>query len=250
MGEIMTRPDAPPVISFIVPAYNEERLLAATLDALHAAARAVGEPYELLVADDASTDRTALVARDHGARLVPVSHRQIAATRNSGAREAKGELFVFVDADTIVNEAVVRFAVQAWRDGAVGGGAAVRFDGSVPLYARMLLPVIVRSFRAARLAAGCFLFCTRGAFVSVGGFDERFFGGEEVIMSRALKRRGKFVILRQAVSTSGRKVRTHSAGEVLRLMFRVALRGPRAVRQREGMELWYAERREDPQADA
>jgi len=238
------------MISFIVPAYNEERVLGATLDALHTAARAVGEPYEVVVADDASTDRTAFVARSHGARVVLAAHRQIAATRNSGAREAKGDLFVFVDADTTVNEAVVRSAVRALRDGAVGGGAAVRFDGDVPWYARALLPVIVRLFRAARLAAGCFLFCTRSAFVAVGGFDETFFGAEEIIMSRALKRQGRFVILRQAVRTSGRKMRTHSAGEVLLVMFRMALRGTKAVRQREGMELWYAERREDPQGDA
>jgi glycosyltransferase involved in cell wall biosynthesis len=238
------------MISFVVPAYNEERLLGATLDALHAAARAVGESYELIVVDDASTDRTALVAQRHGARLVRVSHRQIAATRNSGAREAKGDLLVFVDADTIVNEAVVRSALEAVRAGAVGGGAAARFDGVVPLYARMLLPVLVRVFRAARLAAGCFLFCARSAFEAAGGFDETFFGGEEVIMSRALKRRGRFVILRDAVTTSGRKLRTHSAREVLEVMFRVALRGTGAVRRREGMELWYADRREDPQGDA
>jgi glycosyltransferase involved in cell wall biosynthesis len=238
------------MISFIIPAYNEERLLGATLDALQAAARAAGEPYELIVADDGSTDQTALVARRHGARLVRVSHRQIAATRNSGAREAKGDFFVFVDADTIVNEAVIRSTLQALRAGAVGGGAAARFDGVVPLYARMLLAVVVRVFRSARLAAGCFLFCTRSAFEAASGFDETFFGGEEVILSRALKRRGRFVILREPVITSGRKLRTHSAREVLEVMFRVALRGTGAVRRREGMELWYAERREDPQGDA
>jgi glycosyltransferase involved in cell wall biosynthesis len=235
------------MISFIVPAYNEERLLGATLDALHAAGRAVGERYELVVVDDASTDRTALIARRHGAVLVSAAHRQIAATRNSGAREAQGELFIFVDADTIVNDAVVRCAVEALRDGAVGGGAAVEFDGAVPLYARLLLPVLVRLFRAARLAAGCFLFCTRSAFVAVGGFDEAFYGAEELVMSRALRRYGKFVVLRQAVTTSGRRLRSHSAREMLMVLGRLALRGPRAVKHRQGMELWYAQRREDPQ---
>ena len=238
------------MISFIIPAYNEERLLGATLDALHAAGRAVGELYELVVVDDASTDQTALVAQRHGALLVSVAHRQIAATRNSGAREANGELFIFVDADTIVNAAVVRSAVQALRDGAVGGGAAVQFDEAVPLYARLMMPVFVRLFRAARLAAGCFLFCTRSAFLAVGGFDEAFYGAEELVMSRALKRYGKFVILRHAVTTSGRKLRTHSAREVLMVMGRLALHGPKAVKQRQGMELWYAERREDPHKDA
>ncbi len=208
------------------------------------------ELYELVVVDDASTDRTALIAQRHGALLVSVAHRQIAATRNSGAREANGELFIFVDADTIVNEAVVRSAVEAMRDGAIGGGAAVEFDGAVPLYARLLMPVLVRLFRAARLAAGCFLFCTRSAFVAVGGFDEAFYGAEELVMSRALKRYGKFVVLRQAVTTSGRKLRAHSVREVLMVMGRLALRGPKAVKQRQGMELWYAERREDPQKNA
>ena len=238
------------MISFIVPAYNEERLLGTTLDALHAAARAAGEPYELIVVDDASTDRTALIAEQHGARLVRVAHRQIAATRNSGAREANGDFFIFVDADTIVNEMAVRGVVEAVRGGAAGGGAAVEFDGSIPVYARLLLPLLIRLFRVARLAAGCFIFCTRSAFVSVGGFDESFFGAEELVMSRALKRHGSFVVLRQAVITSGRKLRTHSAREILMLMCRLMLRGSSAVKQRQGMELWYAERREDKQGNA
>jgi glycosyltransferase involved in cell wall biosynthesis len=238
------------MISFIVPAYNEERLLGATLEALHAAGHAIGELYELIVADDASTDRTALIARHHGARLVSVEHRQIAATRNSGARAANGDLFIFVDADTIVNEAVVRAAVEAMRDGAVGGGAAVQFDGAVPLYAKLLLPVFVWSFRTARLATGCFLFCTRPAFAAAGGFDEAFYGAEELVMSAALKRQGKFVVLREVVTTSGRKLRTHSARDVLKLMGRLVLRGTKAIKQREGMDLWYAERRDDPQKNA
>ncbi len=238
------------MISFIVPAYNEERLLGATLDALHAAARAAGERYELIVVDDASTDRTGTIAEEHGAVLVSVAHRQIAATRNSGARKANGDLLIFVDADTIVNEAVVRSAVEALRGGASGGGAAVEFDGTVPLYARLLLPALVWWFRVAGLAAGCFLFCTRNAFVATGGFDEAFYGAEELVMSQALKRYGRFVVLRQAVITSGRKLRTHSVREMLAVLARLALRGPGAVKQRQGMDLWYAERREDPQQDA
>jgi len=213
---------------------------------LHAAARALNEPYELIVADDASTDRTAAVAESHGARVVRVAHRQIAATRNSGARAAKGELFIFVDADTIANEAVVRAAVHALRRGAVGGGAAVAFDPDVPRYAKLIMPPLGWVYRTLGLAAGCFLFCTRDAFVAVGGFDEAFFGAEEVVMSRALRNHGRFVVLRQAVTTSGRKLRTYSGVEVLKILARMALRGTNAVKQRQGMELWYAKRRHDP----
>jgi glycosyltransferase involved in cell wall biosynthesis len=235
--------------SFIVPAYNEAEVIGATLDALHATGRAIGEPYEVIVADDGSTDETALIAGRQSARVVTVAHRQIAATRNSGAREASGEFLIFVDADTIVNEAVVRAALCAMRNGAVGGGAGVEFDGGVPLYARAVLPVLVRLFRVARLAAGCFVFSTRTAFDAVGGFNEAYFGGEEIILSKALKRQGRFVVLREAVTTSGRKLRTHSTSEMWGGMARVALRGLKGVKQREGMDLWYAPRRRDPKSD-
>ena len=79
------------LVAFVVPAHNEEPLLPATLRAIHDAAAACEIEYEIIVADDASTDRTAHVAADSGARVVSVQHRQISATRNSGARAASGE---------------------------------------------------------------------------------------------------------------------------------------------------------------
>ena len=232
--------------SFIVPAWNEAGLIAATLDAIHAAARTLNEPYEIVVADDGSTDETAAIAERHGARVITVAHRQIAATRNSGAREAKGEFFIFVDADTIVNETVVRAALDAMRKGAAGGGAAVSLDPHVPWYAKVMMPFFVLAFRALGLAAGCFIFCTRKAFETIGGFDETYFGGEEIVFSRAMKRLGRFVVLKHTIMTSGRKLRTHSPIEVWAFLIRLAFRGTKGVRQREGMDLWYAPRRRDP----
>jgi glycosyltransferase involved in cell wall biosynthesis len=234
------------MLSFIVPAYNEESLLGRTLHALISAARALGEPFEVVVVDDASTDRTATVAQEFGARVISVRHRQIAATRNAGARAARGDLFIFVDADTVVTSDAVRGAVQAMRKGAVGGGCAFRFDGRVPLYGRLLAAITVPLYRALGLASGCFLFCTRGAFQATGGFDEGLFSAEEAVMSWGLHRQGRFVVLRQCVTTSGRKLRAHSAGQVLGLLARLAFAGPKALRQRQGLELWYGERRRDP----
>ena len=235
---------ASPVISFVVPAYNEELLLGPTLLALGEAADALGEPYEVIVVDDASTDRTALVAAEQGARVVPVAHRQIAATRNSGAHSALGEFFVFVDADTIVNPAVVRAAYGALRDGAAGGGCGLRFEGPLPLWARAMVGAFAPVYRWARLASGSFLFCTRQAFEAVGGFDETLFAAEEAVMSRALRRQGRFVLLRETVLTSGRKLRSYSVWEVARVMGRVG-RGRRGLRDRRGLEIWYGERRPD-----
>jgi hypothetical protein len=97
-----------------------------------------------------------------------------------------------------------------------------------------------------RLAAGCFVFCTRSAFEAAGGFDERLFGAEEIALSIALKRLGRFVILRETVLTSGRKLRTYSGLEVLGIMARAALSGGKMLERRDQMGLWYDPRREDP----
>jgi glycosyltransferase involved in cell wall biosynthesis len=242
-------------VSFVVPAYNEERLLGRTLSAIDQATRALGEgepgePVEVIVVDDASTDRTAEIARAHGARVVSVKCRQIAATRNAGAREATGEILVFVDADTVVTEAAVTAAIAAVRGGAVGGGCAFRFDGRVPPYGRVLAAAVVPLYRRFGLASGCFLFCTREAFRAVGGFDETLFAAEEAAMSRALRRQGRFVILRESVTTSGRKLRAYSGREALGILLRLALAGPRGVRRPDGLDIWYAERRADPEPDA
>jgi glycosyltransferase involved in cell wall biosynthesis len=237
-------------ISFIIPAYNEERLLGRTLSAIEQAVLALGEAAEVIVVDDASTDRTAAIAQEHGARVVAVNCRQIAATRNAGAREAHGEMLVFVDADTIVTGAAVRAAIAAMRGGAVGGGCAFRFDGRLPLYGRVMAAVAVPLYRALGLASGCFFFSTREAFRASGGFDETLFGAEEAAMSRALRRLGRFVILRESVTTSGRKLRAHSGREVLGTLLRLALAGPKALRRRDGLDIWYGERRADPEADA
>src|SRR5262245_42148384 len=125
-------------LSFVIPAHNEEALLGETLCALRGAAEAVAEPFEIIVVDDGSTDRTAQVARSCGAAVVAVNLRQIAAARNAGARAARGDVLVFVDADTLVPAATLAEVVRRLRRGAVGGGARVRLDDGVPLWGRVL----------------------------------------------------------------------------------------------------------------
>jgi glycosyltransferase involved in cell wall biosynthesis len=235
-------------VSFIIPAHNEEQLLGRTLAALHAAAAAtgVGVPYEMIVVDDDSSDRTAAIARDAGARVVAVTHRQIARARNAGARSATGDLFVFVDADTVVDAVTLRATLAAIEAGAIGGGALLRFDGTLPLLARCIAGATRLTMQMSGLAAGAYIFCTRQAFDAVGGFDESLFVTEEIALSRALHRVGRMVILRESVLTSGRKARTHSGRELLAPIARLFRHGPTALRRREHLDLWYGRRRNDP----
>jgi glycosyltransferase involved in cell wall biosynthesis len=225
------------MISFVVPAHDESALIGRAISALHEAGKAVDEDYEVIVVDDASTDGTGAIAEERGARVVTVNHRRIAATRNAGARLAKGDLLFFVDADTVVTPQAVQAGVRALRSGVIGGGAVARFDGPMPFYAtvleRVVVPVVIRLFK---MAPGCFLFCTREAYLAAGGFDESMEWAEEVAFANRLKRQGRFVILRERVVTSGRKLRALSMLGLIRVGYRLA-RG-----RRDALDYWYGPR--------
>jgi glycosyltransferase involved in cell wall biosynthesis len=230
------------MVSFIIPAHNEAAWIGRTLGAIRTAAESVGVPYEMIVVDDASTDETARLARDSGASVIQVSHRQIAATRNAGARMAKGDVFFFVDADTLSNAEAVQSGLDALRGGAVGGGCLVRFDEPLPLWARAAYAVAHRAALVFRVAGGCFLFCTRRAYEATGGFCEQYFAAEEAVFVRALKQHGGFLVVKPTVVTSARKLHAFSTWEILRESCRWLLRGPEAYRQRDGLDFWYGRR--------
>ncbi len=236
------------MLSFVIPAHDEAPRLPATLAALHAAARACGVDYEIVVVDDASGDGTGAVAAAHGARVLRVEHRHIAATRNAGARAALGDRLLFVDADTLVPAATLAAALAALDAGASGGGARPVFQGELPAHQRLAVAAGVALVRLARVAPGCFIFCTRAAFDAVGGFDERWYAGEDVAISRALAGHGRFVLLRAPVASSARKLRTHALSDHLRLLCRVLLHGRAALRSRDALALWYGPRREHDDA--
>lgn len=227
------------MLSFVVPAYNEERYLPATLAAIHASARELGIDYEIVVADDGSTDATARIAQEAGARVVPVAHRQISKTRNSGARHARGDRLVFVDADTQVNAPLLKAAIAALDRGAVGGGGRPGFAPEAPPWAHRLIRNVVGFMALFRWSAGCFVFARRDAFEAAGGFDERHFAGEEIMLSSAMKRQGEFVILREGLVTSPRKLMARGPWETAWLVIRLLLRGMGGVRKRDHVHFWY-----------
>lgn len=233
----------PDVISFIVPAHDEAALIGDTLASLHIAAQALHLECETIVVADACGDATAQIARRHGAQVLELQLRHIAATRNAGAAASRGRYLLFVDADTRVNTPLLAAALRALHTGAVGGGAQVQLLGEVAWHERAAQTLFGWLFRRTGIAPGCFLFCTRAAFDAVGGFDERYYAGEDVALSRALARRGRFVILREPVHTSDRKLRSFSKREHLRLLLRLLRRGRGMLRSRDALDFWYGQRR-------
>jgi glycosyltransferase involved in cell wall biosynthesis len=233
-------------LSVVVPAFNEEKLLAATLE--HArrgcevfAAR--GWACELIVCDNNSTDRTPEIARAAGARVVFEPANQISRARNTGAAAASGDWLLFIDADSSPSPALFADVLDATVAGCIGGGATVAMPGSrtdVRLWTRLWNAFsLVTSW-----AAGSFFFCEARAFREVGGFSERLYAAEELDLSRKLKRRGRFVILsRHPLATSDRKARLYAWHEHALFLLRFFLRGARVLRRREDCSIWYDGRR-------
>ena len=124
--------------SVVVPAFNEEAYLGATLDSLRTAAEAlrsrISAEVETSVVDNNSRDRTAAIAREKGATVVHEPVQVIARARNAGARRASGDVLVFVDADVIVPpEFLIRIHAAMRRSGVHRGRRGDNLAGATPL---------------------------------------------------------------------------------------------------------------------
>jgi len=232
------------MLSFIVPAHNEECELPASLRAIRNAADPAGQPYEIIVASDDSDDRTAEIAQEFDARVVEVRLRQIAAVRNAGAAIATGEIFFFVDADTHIAPVHVTAALEALKAGSAGGSARIALDAQVPFWARVFLRIFALFYFGANLGVGAFIFMAGENFERAGRFDEQFFAGEEMYLTQELKKLGPFTLLAHPITTSARKVRLHSGMHVFRQWTGMMLGGKAALRSRDRLGLWYDGKRE------
>ncbi|MGH8749783.1 MAG: glycosyltransferase [Burkholderiales bacterium] len=216
-------------ISVVVPAFNEERLLADSLqrliDAMSAFVRR-GWTSELIVCDNNSTDRTAEIARAAGARVVFEPVNQIGRARNTGAAHAQGDWLVFVDADSYPSPALCEDVAKEIESGrCLAGGSAVRIESSRRVIRSLGFLWNVLS-RINKWGAGAFIFCEAAAFKQLGGFSQELYAAEEIDLFRRLKRlarregRSIAILHRHPLATSGRKARLYTARELLTFMLK------------------------------
>jgi glycosyltransferase involved in cell wall biosynthesis len=183
-----------PRISLVIPAYNEENFLPHLLDSVEVAARRYSRgaaAVEVIVADNASTDRTAEVARSRGFRVVPVAKRSIAAARNAGAAAARGEIVGFVDADMQIHPDTFDAIESALAsDRIVGGATGCTLDrwslGLAVTYVVLVIPFVWLSGFDTGV-----VFCRRRDFEATGGYDESLRIAEDVRFLLELRRVGR-----------------------------------------------------------
>ena len=234
----------PKTFSVVIPAWNESEQIDATLAAVKHAVSV--QPYsgDIIVVDNNSTDDTADIATNAGARVVFEPINQIARARNTGAQASNAEWLVFVDADSIMSPELLTSSLQALSSGAViGGGSTVAMDRDIKGLPNLVLRFWNWWSVKSRTAAGCYIYCSKEAFESVGRFDERQYAAEELYLSKKLrklakKREQQFVIQTHApIVSSARKIDWYSPWQLFKQVLLLLL--PGATRSRVMCGVWY-----------
>ncbi len=205
------------MLSVVIPAFNEERRLPSCLAAL--AAQDTEEPFEVIVVDNASTDRTAEVARSFGERLqIRVAHepqKGRGAARNTGFALARGDIILSTDADACVPTSWIRDYATALRNRprAVGlTGTAVMQD--CPAWQNLLLTwafglYVWGTYALTRFTClnGFNFAVRRDAYERSGGFNRSSDAQEDMELTLKLRKIGRIGLVRSRVLLSGRRFR-------------------------------------------
>lgn len=240
------------MLSVVLPAYNEEKLLGACIDRVRAAfaLQAAAPEYEIVVCDNNSSDGTAAAAASRGVKCVFEPLNRISAARNSGAAASGGDWLLFLDADSLLSAATLREALGMMSSGAyAGGGALIAFYPPPPLWGRALTGLWNLISRVFSLAPGSFFFCRRDVFEAAGGFSPGLYAGEELVLSRALKRLGggrglRFGIITSAPhASSGRKFQLYTFAELFSQGLRFSLRPFSSLKDPARLRIFYGNKR-------
>lgn len=234
--------------SIVIPAWNEEAFLPKTLTAVMAVVQKVDAQGvhrgEVIVVDNNSTDDTAAVAAEYQAKVVFEPVNQIARARNAGASVALGEALIFLDADSQCSERLLNVVLEKLSGSCVaGGGSTIASDTPVSQSAQRGISFWNWLSIKARLAAGCFVYCRADAFHDIGGFSNRVYAGEEIFLSRQLKRWAKRhkmtfdIVSIDPVITSSRKLQWYSSAQIIQQMLLMFI--PGAVFSKRLCKTWY-----------
>jgi len=233
-------------IAVLIPCYNEEASVAQVVTDYRTALPGA----RIYVFDNNSTDRTAERAREEGAKVVFEPVNQIGRARNTGAATASGRWLLFIDADSRPSRELLEDAAKlTLRADVLLAGATVTLD-EAPWVVRPFCWVWNAVSRLRKLVAGSFILVRAAAFREVGGFDLRFFAGEEIDLALRLQKRigrrdkqGTVILHRHPLVTSGRKLRLYRKGEMGRFLLKSLFRPMKTTTSRDDCDLWYDGRR-------
>jgi glycosyltransferase involved in cell wall biosynthesis len=188
-----------PLISVIIPAHNEEGYLPETLDSLK---RQNYPRVEIIVVANGCTDETAQTARGRCHRLIVLSQKGLGVARNLGARMAKGDLLVFLDADTLIEPLTLQMIAQRFSTREAAGTLKGKPDSTTGAFC--LIYALKNLLHKTRLHSGSsgVIICWREDFLRIGGFDEGLEVRENSELMRRLKKFGRYKYIGEVTATT------------------------------------------------
>jgi rSAM/selenodomain-associated transferase 2 len=206
-------------LSIVIPALEESQAITAALAALQPL-RAQG--HEVIVVDGGSRDATLLIARLLADRAFAHAPGR-AAQMNAGARQARGDVLLFLHADSLLPSNAPRAIAEALAAGAAWGRFDVRIGGR-PWVLRLVASMMNLRSRLTGIATGDQgIFVARSLFERVGGYAAIPLM-EDVALSKALKRAaGRPACLRVRIETSGRRWEAQGPWRTIFTMWRLRL---------------------------
>jgi glycosyltransferase involved in cell wall biosynthesis len=178
-----------PRISIIIPAHNEQAYLQKTLTALQ---RQEYPGSEIIVVANGCSDDTEKVARGHCDRLIVLSQKNLGVARNLGARMAKGDILIFLDADTLLEAGALRVVAELFQPTDAAGTVKGKPDAGRLAYRLMYgMKNLIHRWRIHSGSSGVII-CWRKDFIRLGGFDEHLQVRENSELIRRLKQFGRY----------------------------------------------------------
>jgi hypothetical protein len=207
------------MISVIIPAHNEERYLQRTLESLQ---RQNYGWFEVIVVANGCTDRTREVARGRCRRLIVLSQKSLGVARNLGASMARGELLLFLDADTELEPMALRVIAESFSPKYAAGTIRGKPDTMRPAYRLIYgLKNFLHRWSLHPGTSGVIL-CWKEQFFQVGGFDEALQVRENSELLKRLMRFGRYKYIGEvSATTSMRRYDRCGVGRVVWLWLRV-----------------------------
>lgn len=200
-----------PFISVIIPTLNEEKYLENCLISLRN--QDYKGMYEIIVADSRSKDNTVKIAKKYADKVITINKKTPGAGRNAGAKASKGEILLFIDADTIALPNLLTCIAKIFRKKDIVGVACPIFPIDYidkHLFAYWIISNFSNfsTFLKTPMMLTICTACTKKAFEKVGGFDEHLKAGEDIDFSLKLGKIGKCAFTKDTfVLTSTRRLK-------------------------------------------
>lgn len=206
------------MISIIIPAYNEEGQIGKTIGLVKQTGDGK-DVAEIIVADGGSGDATCREATDAGAVVLVSARKGRAAQMNYGASVAKGNILYFLHADSIPPSGFTADIRAAVHKGYMSGCYRLQFD-----HRHWFLQAnswFTRFDVNAVRFGDQSLFVVREVFQKSGGFREDLLMMEDQEIIRRLKKQGRFIVMKGAVTTSARKYMDNGIYRMQGIFFRI-----------------------------